>query len=506
MRALLCVLVLCVLGFSVGAAPTVRVPVYREQFVQLIVGSPGAYRTLRLDFASNDTLVLFQVPSSYSRSYVLYDGAAEPHGSELLYMGCHRMRVPVRYDATRLRYDTRVTYHGVLGFGERSHLWHHWQRYTLSSTTIALGDYDHSVVRFGYAPFSLQCRFGGYMNASIDAQRYRVHYEPGDPFTRLPAELYEHLDRLDVLLPRNTHLQLEYTDYMSTLPTGFDYSVLRKQPRGSRDVVLGEHTVRQLVSHNNVLERRRDIRPAYNLFDRGNTQPHFGTAAGIVLVSALVTWLLLVLSERMGDQVSLDILSHVELYGYAAAALLAWMEHAAFRCSRVLYHHMSCSERTAWPVYGVVLAAIVCNVLVGSVLALWRYRSAHRLWLRRAALETALSLALWLTQIDRHLSLVDHLLLLVVAAFYAVTRSMTALDSLLHRKPAARCAVTLCYAVAAHLFALVYTITPFLDRFFYGFPHRTSSAIMLWTVFVALPLLYLFTQINIAKLRNTLAA
>lgn len=485
-------------------SPTVRIPVYRKEFVQLVVGSPGTYRTLRLDFAANDTLVLFQTPSSYSRSYVQYEGD-ERHGTELLYIGCHRIRVPTLYDPAKASYyDTQVTYHGVMGFGKSSSLWHHWQRYTLSSTTIVLGDYDHSLVRFNYAPFALQCRFDGYMNATVKHEIYRVYYRPGDQFTRLPQELYDHVDDLDMLLPHSTHIQLQKQDYTSKLPTGFDYSLLRKQPPESRDIVLGKHTVRQLVSHNNVLERNRDIRPAYDLFDTGNSEPHYNTTAGVILVVALVTWLLLVMSERLGDLLSLTILSHVELYGYVAVALLAWMNHSAFHCSRCLYHHVGCTEHSPLPAYGILALTTLVNVAAGVTVALWRYSNCSVLWIRRAMLESALVYCLWLTQIGNHRSFIDHFLLLVIAAFYTVLRSLSALDALLYENITVRSAVLSVYAVCAHLFVVFYTVLPYLDRFFYGFPHRIASAIMLWSIFVSLPTLHLFTHVNTTKLRNVL--
>jgi len=485
-------------------APLVHLPVKHEKFVTLLVGSPGVYKTFRLDFSSNQTITLFGSSASYSKSYQQYLGTLR--GSELFYIGCYKERFSTVYDSSKIKYDTKVPYHGILGLGEYSELWYHWTKYTISSTSLVLGGYDYSLIRKDYQPFKIQCKYNKPIKVEIGGDQYNLYYSPEDYYTRLPHKLYYEAETLDIyMIDSRKTIQLDRSDYTLRLPTGFNFSVLRKQPEHSRDIILGEHTVRQLVSYNDVIYKKRNIHPAYDLFDSGNSQPSFNSTTGILLTTILAFWIATVYTERIVTKSKRStFISRMEVYAFVASLLILFLEHRAFKVFRFVHHHVG---YTHFITYDILVWFIIFDVFIGTILFFYNLNTNHMLYMRSICVESVIITTLWITQVDNHRSVLDHLTLLFLASIYSTIRTIVFMyHSIQHplHKEKLRWVVLGIYAILSQVFLIFYNISPFIDRFWYDFPRKASSNTLLWVVFSGIPILFLFAKIYTSELRNTI--
>ena len=85
--------------FFVGANatrpfPSVVLPVHQDSFVKVFVGVPGKHMVLRVHRECNDTMILFDPPGSYSKSYTQHEPGS---GTEIFMLGPHALRLRVRY-------------------------------------------------------------------------------------------------------------------------------------------------------------------------------------------------------------------------------------------------------------------------------------------------------------------------------------------------------------------------------------------------------------------------
>jgi len=453
-----------------------RLVLYADgEFVEVLVGNPGRVLTLRVDRTLNRTLVLFSVPSVYSRSYSLYPQSQL--GSELIYLGCNLLRVRTWFDSTAMRSDTRITHHGWLGLGALSDVWRLWHQVTFSRDTLMLGEYDWSTVRRQYRSFAMRFNRTAAATASVksSSKLYTLRYQPDDEFTRIPPELFHRgdggstghsddtgaleLDFDDV----HVALYLEQHDFVSRLPSGAVHSALRKQRRGSTEISLGKHSLGATVSHENLAKEQRVVRPSFDMFAFGSAQPACESIPAILLTAILVYWFALVYGEteiresKRGRRAIATIL----LFTLLCACVLVHLETYGLHVERYLHHHMAhCNEFDAesndhsyerlllilffWWCVGVALS-LNDFLLSTRNLTVWlsklsRSGGARRtvtvvspstmlqsttsngaLAVRRCVVETILFTLLWLVQLNKH-GYYEHLTLLVLVSFHATLR------------------------------------------------------------------------------------
>lgn len=521
------------------ATVVVHLPVQHHEFVTLTVGNPGDDRLLRLDFSANTTLTLFSLPSSYSQSYAQYRSATS--GSELIYIGSERMRVDTAYGSAAMRYDTPVSYHGVLGLGARSHLWRRWCRFSYSSNLLSLGEFDRSLERSTYLPFSVIVDThppNSYVRAHNrhTSVEYQVRYEPGEPYTRLPLPLYNELvsgsGQLELRVGSaqlNTHfsLTISHADYMVRMPNSFEYPMLRAQRRGSTEVVLGEYSTRSFVSHNDWVIQKREIHPAYSMFDSGDTQAIFDSVCSVLLALVYAYWLALVMGERNRNAEKRVRL--VATYAYVVCAVVALTESKAYVVERYLSHLLG-EESSSLRSTAELLPALICLLAVVSAsVSTLLHRRRHRITIHRLLLEPTLLLTMWLCQaaygttkvrlmfsvLLSALALVSTMLVYggailrlgdpepaaVVATTSPPKGSMVAQflrrDQLLH-------AVGIVSVVGLATFLLFFNLIPFQDCFWYGYPLRAESIAILAVCVVAIPFIYVFFGVHISKQQATI--
>ena len=508
----------------------IHLTVQHNEFVTLTVGNPGDDRLLRLDFSENTTLTLFSLPTGYSQSFVQFRGGGAS-GSELIYVGSERMRVDAVYGSAAMRYDTPVSYHGVLGLGARSHLWRRWCRFSYSSSLLSLGEFDHSLERSGYLPFSVIVDTqppNSYVRARNrhTSVEYQVRYEPGDPYTRLPLPLYNELvsgsGRLELRVGAeslNTHfsLMLSHADYMVRMPNSFEYPMLRAQRRGSTEVVLGEYSTRSFVSHNDWVSRKREIHPAYSMFDSGDTQALFDSVCSVLLALVYAYWLALVMGER-----SRNVEKRVRLvatYAYVVCAVVALTESKAYVVERYLTRLLGVPSAQLLP-------ALICLLAVGSAsVSTLLHRRRHRITIHRLLLEPTLLLTMWLCQAAYGTTKVRFMFSVLLSALALVSTVLVYAGALLRLgdPPAQREKETTSTTILLllrgdqllHLvgvfsitvltvFLFCFNLIPFQDCFWYGYPMKSESIAILAVVTVAIPFIYVFFGVHISKQQATI--
>lgn len=512
------------IGLSIAIVPPiVRVPVYQQKFIQILVGNPGHFETLRIDFASNDTLTLFNLPSSYSTTFVQYQELPNI-GSEIIYLGCHMFRVPVKFDNSKRRYDTKVNYHGIIGFGYYSHIWNHWQKMTISSSTLIFGKFDQSLARRNYKPFEIHSIKNSPIHVDINDQEYNLFYSPGDVYTKLPTELYHHVSNTKMKVKPDSGttiqkkhnskfvLQLEKNDYTTKLPTGFEFSLLKRQPKDSKDIILGEHATKSLICHYNFIYKSQEIHPSYLLFDNGDTQPLFDSIGGIIITTIITYWLIVIITEKLNNNFHLLVASKIEIYGYFVSLIFVWVENSAFKCQRYIQHFLFIdSNGYSWE-FDFLYTFFFINSLFGLISTFVLWSKQHYFSIRRSFLETSLVLSLWLTQVSNHQNLYEHLLLILLSSFYSIVRLISLFDEILlrhFRKLNLKQKIIIYITLGLHasfsiLFSIVYNLNPTLNRFWYSFPNKSSSLILMLLIFVGIPFIFLFLSIHISRLRNTI--
>ena len=389
---------------------------------------------------------------------------------------------------------------------------------------------------------------------------YRAVFDPSSSVTRLPPSLYHHRHDLTLQFEDSdsnvvVELHLDERDMRIELPTNFAREQVVKQKRHGGDdgggdddqsdvVVLGAGLCRRFVYHDDVVRNRRRLCPTYALYDDGGSQPTFDAWASLLLVLVYVFWLVAVITERLtdrrpghhGDGVVADrrrctIVSRIEMYAYVAVALLVAEQVWAYDVRRYVDHHLHvrCGGGGGGYRHHRRLDAIGCGlfdaIVVGLALTIaaglataWRHaRSCHGLAVRRCLVETTLVLGIWLCQVSRHELVVDHIFLIVVAAFHAVIRTVAALDYLLlaasatttsdrRRRPRRRTVMDrgllIVYALSALAFFYYYNALPFLDRFWHSYGQRLASSLALLVGIVGVPALYLFSVGNAERLER----
>ncbi len=490
----------------VTTEPITKLPVYHKEYIEVLVGNPGQYLKLRMDRNSNTTIVLFDAPYKHSQTTVIYENGI---GSELFYMGCVVVRLPYVINPSLRTFDTKVTYHGVIGLGKESLIWTHWPRATIGPATLCLGDYDHGVDRNTYKPFNLHGKLNEPYPATVNGQQHNVYFLPGSKYTYLPRELYIKHDLKEPLplfyFESDASLGLDEEDMEERTATGFPVTAV-KQQRVNNDIILGEYPCLNFVSHEDHITGDQTLCPSYDFFDVGNSQPTFGSISGLLLSVALVFWLMLIFDERFQtpeqEQDCREITSTLafEIYAYVASLFVIIIEYQAFKCKRFIEHHLpQCNGRECFDIIPIIFGI----TLVGGIITLFLPRRFKWRKLRRCFVETALVLAIWISQIHQHTSMPSHLLILTVSSIYIVLRLLAILEEIIYWDLTLQFLILLLYAIFATVFFISHNLHPFITRFWFGLGDVDNAVIHLLVILGFIPTLYFITEFYVARARNT---
>lgn len=481
-----------------------RLVIYDNQYVRVLVGTPGKMYTLRLDRTCDHTLVLFSMPTSSSRSYIYYDGTN--YGSELVYIGCNTLRLQVLFDPSFYKQDSSIPHNGVLCSGRGSGLWRHWTKATFSQDSLMLGEYDWSVVRTRYRPFEVHFAHGQYGYCSVEGRNYSLKYDPESEFTWLPHELY-HSNRSIVMDFTEKHLLFSLTesDELTHLPTGFKHSAMKKQHRGNTEIILGQHSLGGTISHEDVVRRTLVVRPSFNMYSLGNSEPYIDSACALFLLGLVVFWLALCYTEDLGLKSVSLINSYVELLVLVSSSTITWMQHFGYNSSRFMNHHMAFYDQyqSLFTPYSLFLVIFVCSLAMFAVSLFLYWNTSKNISLRRSFGETALFMALWFSQLNKH-GFYEHIILLSIVCFYTSIRLMEFLRvSTSPHPPKKEDLSTVLVGIWALFFSIYYNIIPFVRRFWYGFPYEYASVTNVFLLFIGLPVMasYLNLHLNWTKLQ-----
>lgn len=497
-------------GESTSVFSPVLLPVYQSTFIKIFSGVPGRHITLRIHKECNDTVVLFSLPTSYSKSYTHHDSE---RGSEIFFLGQHALRLPVFYSNDFLleerehdgfAHSFTMHYDGLLCLGPHSHLWNFWTRFSCSSSDLLLGAHDHYLDRISFEPFSDIVGANSEVFCPQINQTYVLRYEPESTMSYLPDELYFYArnnhEHLILRLENGAHFALTHYDFSSRFPQyNFDYATVRRSL--TNQIVLGRQPMSKFVWHGNMATHQHQVSLSYDLFDFGNSQPAFNGIIALLLTIGLCFWFAIVYTEDLNDdERAPKALFFMEVFTYVVCTLCLVAEHEGFAVERYLIRHTSST------IYYIPLLVFVgFNVLVGVFTSLLYQTKAHHISFRKSSVETVLLLTLWITQLDNRYSGIEQAFLMFIAAIYTWSRSISFLWHLVKTNLTKQLPQTFSlgiYCLAAHFFLIVYNIIPIVNRFWKGFPEHWGNVLFLWHASSLLVVVHSFIHFVIADVKN----
>jgi len=169
---------------------------------RVLVSTDDQELRVAIDFASHE-LIISSVPN---RGRAGSTGSSDPadwsasystmgtHSSDVIRIGDHRYRVPVRYDSTATSTFGCPSCHGILGLGPGSPIWLRWDSATFSAGAITLGKKLPPVegagrVRIECEPMASEELCVSY--ASVYGKEYRVRFRFRSAYTIVPNDVYD---------------------------------------------------------------------------------------------------------------------------------------------------------------------------------------------------------------------------------------------------------------------------------------------------------------------------
>lgn len=540
----------------------VRLSLYESEYLELLTGNPGKYVRFRIDFRLNDSY-LYAEPRDYSRTYAAWTDpdTLRRCGSDVLYFGSHALRLPLVFEQPEEDYVSSlyhsVHHQGVLGFGEASPLWDHWQTFTISSSSITFGAFDARDVMHGTSLIAA-IRDGKSMQTTVAGKRYELKLDPASEYSLLPPALYEYT-RFEATLERqqykecietcsgvysvkpdvlcsvgnrhrhrhgrerdevgdkddNNIIAVNMDDFATFTSIGHNlYHMLDVNRESIDTIVLGRAYVDRLVMFRDVQQGVSAFYDSFTHFD-ATGYDDFNMFLSWIIVMAVVTWAICVHGDTdMTSERVRVFFFVVQVYGLIIVAASGLYNFVGIDCMRLFVRHM----HSFHPYYGDVW--FVWFVLV--YVALWVWNVALVLstthygrfvygflpgsgWnkygditlIRSAAFAMSMLLSLWLSLFGFLDPFYGFLLVMIVAAFIALGQITTLFQSVTRGTPWIILHVAL--SVISVIFFLCYNILPYLENNLPGHPCHGSIVYFVSLVIVAAALI-LFVNLEDARL------
>jgi len=504
-------------GVACGDPSTVRLPLQHGEFAGVRAGSPGRVLSLRLHAGCNDTVLLFHGAgelATFSQTFAVPPGLAE--GSEVFAMGGVLVELPIRLTAREAvdpalvaLWNFRAGFDGVLCLGPESGLWEHWTGFAWGPSDLLLGRADSLPERAAYmlqggrrrfavAPASKQ--LSGFAVAHGEqVGEGVVRFDTSSPVTLLPPDCFARLHALagerggarfltDVEI--SVYEPDEHAWYSFALPgslfsqqrRGFDMPLSTFAPNPPAESGPGEFVLGRNLLGNFVLLGAANgttaLLPSYKLLDRDRRHAaphsiHDGSsleAASSVCTAALVLLYFFVVADLLAVPAR-TCARPLMLGALACVVLVFWTYHAGFAQYRFFAHFLFLEEDARDPAYEWFAGWVL--FCCGVVAVLWG-ADEGACHVRNAALESALALTIWFTQVDCTStgSVFELFSLAFIAAMHTWVRNVSLLS---HPSLA-----NLAGAAVANVFFVWLNVAPLLRRFWPASPHNAWTAAYVW--------------------------
>lgn len=477
-------------------APVVKLDVARQDYLCVLVGSPGKNMCLFIDHNCNDTIILYQEPVYTSQTYTLYPP------SVLLFLGSHAYRFNARFDGN---YRNPTPYidnmDGKICFGPMSQIWSHWTRATFSPDFVVLGAFDLSLTRETYHTFEIEFNPTFPTNVTVDDAPYYLWYDTSDVNTYLPPHLYFNVSLLDLVFDddHHVHVGIDDTDVMVQNPYSLFYHTTMKKHNRTDTIVFGRAFARNFVIFYDAISQTKWVHPSFDFFNYGPGHNVWVYTMGAIYSLLILFWVGGVLVYNHDKPFPVSFYLMIEVLVYASSVLVLYVEVVGFVTQRFLSFY---TETTSNILFASLIIFILFNTLIGVTFMLYNWNTYHNIPQRRVPLETSLFLLLWLTQVHHCAEGVNNIFLLFLAALYLDLRIVQAIFYYVHEKKEVVW-FSLCYVAFGVCFFIYYNARPIIELYFHDINDPVSSIIFLFLTFCGVPSLYLANHLLMSALRKT---
>ena len=516
-------------------APIIKLNVIEKNYVDLVIGNPGKYHRLGLDFScGSETVILFQSPEDNSRTFSVRPPTI------LVYFGAIVIRLPFAIEPYRYDSHLKVPYSGYLCMGYKSALWDYWSKATVSPYQLVLGEFDQTLARISFEPFELLFKYQEYLDVVANETVYQLYYDLESDFTILPRKIYHDITSIELEI-NHLHFEIDNDDIKIKLITGFDRTLIRKSLHiNDTTITLGRQFSHNFVHYINYVTRETVVLPSFDQFNFNDTEPLYTTFASSLFVGLGVVWLGVIfvrkelpthkfkarkhmnINSKIIDTrpiapavnknfipdtssgtnkslVAAYLFSMLEICAYISAILILMVDTYAY----AYYRHLNFILKTSSNALYVMLNTyIIINSVIGLVAVYVTFNTYRYLRMRRLFFETTVFLMIWLMFTHSTNTRLVYISCLIISAIYVTLRLLHFfMHSVFSNSITALCCFI--YSVIAVLFYEFYNLVPITQHFFFSFDDHWLSNINIFLATVGLPTLIVIIRIPLSIFTNT---
>lgn len=288
---------------------------------RILVSTDDQELRVAIDFASHE-LIVSTVPN---RGRAGSTGSSNPadwspsystmgtQSSDVIRIGDHRYRVPIRYDPSATSHFGCPSCHGILGLGPGSPIWLRWESATFSAGAITLGKTLPPVEGSGRVRIDCEPLAGEELCVSFGRvydEEYRIRFRFRSAYTIVPNKVYDSYvgtrsvgdtsirDWPSLRLtfpsvdapsdPRNTTLRVRAESLLGeSMRGGAPILLMKRDPDpGSQTITLGRSVWRSLMLHREFTKGRAVIETHHSI----KRFPNWAIIVGVTIIVLLVRW------------------------------------------------------------------------------------------------------------------------------------------------------------------------------------------------------------------------
>lgn len=479
--------------FSVNNAdrlPVTKIPVRHDSYIFVLIGNPGKYTLLKIDYAINETLILFNEPFQTSKTFTLYPP------SVLIYLGEHVLRFSTSFDHFRnIKYPSlRRDCEGIIGVGPYSQLWLYWHKATISNTMLVLGKYDYSLTRrfYDYYEMHFDNINPTYMMIDEDSTRnISVSLNLQNKHTYIPNEIFHNPTEHYLKFKDKHKVQLKREDLEYITEDNVLYSLVFKNNNDS--LIIGSEFLKNFVITINIIDNVYRLYPPFSAFDDGNSEPVYTYTFLIILAPLFIYYHI---SVNIFNNISGQKYFMIEVCTYLISLIGLLIEVVGYKVDRIFVFRLNTSNEFYCVFYYTIL---IITILVGLFLSFRFSKKKHHLTMRRIFFETAVLGVVWLNQVRFTASDPNNVTVIFLALVLTINRMIQFLFVLFYGAEK-RLLLWVCfvYVVLSVLFLFFYNFGAILNYNFYGFDGHVDSMLLMFELFALLPSLTIFLHADLA--------
>lgn len=500
----------------------ITLPIENEAYIQLMTGNNGKYNKYRLDYNYNETYI-YQPSDLYSQTS---DGV-----SEIIYFNTNKIRLTVKYEVPSSDISNVVSivqHDGIIGLGASSELWLYWNKITLSSIELTLGDYNHYISKPNTYPIITKPWHK--IPATVNDKPYNIQFDMTSELSYIPPEIYflqyfeivfeDAHNCAETLSNMNMHTSLcSYTEptlkvfkneHVITTYTLHNFNMAEVNNNDTSLIILGRTFLNKMIIYKNNMDDTMVIKPSYEKFSPLQS-PNLNSYLELVLIVIYIVWQLTINSEINDSEQNNLFFALLQTCGQIFVIFTIAYNVFGIQALRFYKHFLHLDTVVFFYTFiAIILLISIINILflfrsflryTDSMLTITKTPIISR-WndtqlARRFVFETLILITIWFSVLQYHNSVLGYLYLISVSSWLTISQitiaSMTFIRRNLYLIP--QIIITIFF-----LFFLVYcNIAPFL-RMFHPYHPMYNQIILFYLSFVIIiPSCYIICQIETSR-------